>query len=118
MNADNRREHQRIESLNLLKYAIYDQEDLKIADGMGRTLNIASGGIKIELCSLLEKGKIVNIKLALKEKLITVLGEIVYCKLGENKFYEAGIHFIDVPSDILKLINYYAYEDKSETIIK
>jgi len=118
LNEDNRREHQRIESLNLLKYTIYDQDDLKIADGIGRTLNIASGGIKIELCKKKKKGEIVNIKLALKEELITVQGEIVYCKLGENKFYESGIHFIDVPSDVLNLINHYAYEDESGTITK
>ena len=72
--------------------------------------DISSTGAKIRGNILLPVDTLLRIdfKLTDLEKQITALGKIKWIKvIIEDKFYEAGIEFVDTPSDAIKKIEDY-----------
>lgn len=75
--------------------------------------DISVSGARIESSILLPVDTVVKIAFKLKnlEKEITALGKVKWIKvLIEDKAYEAGVEFVDIPSEAIKKIDYYVAE--------
>jgi FOG: TPR repeat, SEL1 subfamily len=72
--------------------------------------DISVSGAKIQSNILLPVGTLLQIDFKLKtlEKQITALGKVKWLKvLIEDKSYEVGVEFVDIPSDAIKTLNFY-----------
>lgn len=93
----NKRTHERFDSLNLLSYFVYDEDDVTMThQGMGRTLNVSRSGILLETHVPVEKGLLVALTLGLEDTLVDIRGRSVYSKAAASSMFETGIEFIDM----------------------
>lgn len=88
-----KRRHYRINALNLLNYACFDEEGNIIGQGMGRTLNVSESGILLETHIPLINGCRIMLSIGLEDDLIDIEGTVVFAKQGEETKYEAGVEF-------------------------
>lgn len=75
--------------------------------------DISVSGTRIESSILLPVDTVVKIAFKLKnlEKEITALGKVKWIKvLIEDKSYEAGVEFVDIPGEAIKRLEYYVGE--------
>ncbi|MBN1472882.1 MAG: PilZ domain-containing protein [Syntrophaceae bacterium] len=72
--------------------------------------DISTSGAKIKSNILLPVDTLINIDFKLKnlEKRITALGKVKWVKvLIDDKSYEAGVEFVDIPAEAIKKIKFY-----------
>jgi hypothetical protein len=104
MTSDNKRKHERIQSLNL-SYICLDEDQNIIKQGMGRTLNISESGILLETHFPIEPNHVVQLTISLEEDLLDLKGKPVHVRSSDEGKYEIGIHFVELDqnaSDLLK----------------
>ena len=104
MTSENKRKHERIQSLNL-SYICLDEEDNVIKQGMGRTLNISESGILLETHFPIESQHVVQLTISLEEDLLDLKGKPVHVNSSKGGKYEIGIQFVDLDqhaTDLLK----------------
>lgn len=105
-----KRKHERFEALNLLSYITLDQDGKEWNQGMGRTLNISESGLQLETHEPINPKYILLISIGIEDDLIEIKGKVVYTNRGEGKMFEAGIEFIQVPSDAMGILKKYISE--------
>jgi hypothetical protein len=104
MTSDNKRKHERIQSLNL-SYICLDEDENIIKQGMGRTLNISESGILLETHFPIETNHVVQLTVSLEEDLLDLKGRPVHVRSRDKGKYEIGIEFVELDqnaSDLLK----------------
>ena len=104
MTSENKRKHERIQSLNL-SYICLDEDQNIIKQGMGRTLNISESGILLETHFPVEPNHVVQLTISLEEDLLDLKGKPVHVRSSDEGKYEIGIHFVELDqnaSDLLK----------------
>ncbi len=60
-------------------------------DGMGRTINVSSEGLHLEVPNNLDRGDTLRITLNLDGQMVKVLGDVVWVDHG-SPFDQAGVH--------------------------
>lgn len=115
MTAEERREHPRINALNLISYRCIDETHQTLAQGMGRTLNLSEDGILLETHVSVDPKHTVIMAIGLEDDLIDIKGRVVYSVGGENERFEAGIEFIEIDEIALEVLKKYikAFREKS-----
>ena len=93
MTSENKRKHERIQSLNL-SYICLDEEENVVKQGMGRTLNISESGILLETHFPIESQHVVQLTISLEEDLLDLKGKPVHVHSREEGKYEIGIQFV------------------------
>ncbi len=108
-----RRQHTRIDSLNLLAYTCFDNDGNTVEQGMGRTLNVSESGILLETNIELEANNKVAVTVAIEETLVEIQGSVIRSQLNAEGMYESGIKFSDISADELKVLRSYvaAFEE-------
>ncbi len=101
-----RRRYIRPEALNLLDYLVVDDQGRQGEYSMARTLNVSKGGILMETHRQLPKGQQVMITLGLQERLIDVMGRIVYV-VGTAGRFHSGIEFFHLSDADKKVLDQY-----------
>lgn len=101
-----RRHYLRPEALNLLDYLVVDEQGRQGSYSMARTLNVSKGGILMETHIQLPKGQQVMITLGLKDRLIDVMGRIVYTTSSSGR-YQNGIEFFHVSDSDKRVLDDY-----------
>lgn len=102
------REYVRYDSLNLVSYTLFNTDDEIIDQGVGRTLNISSGGILLEIEDFVEDEiKNIRMEIALDDNIVTVDGRVAFTLLTTECYTECGIKFLETPHDVLKVIQDY-----------
>jgi len=101
-----KRRHVRIDSLNL-SYVCVDESGKVLNEGMGRTLNVSESGILLEIYFPIEAGQLLELTIALEDKLIDLKGRVTHHRRGKKRSFEAGIEFIDLTEDNLNDIKLY-----------
>ena len=104
MTSEDKRKHERIQSLNLSYVCLDDNKNI-VKQGMGRTLNISEAGILLETHFPIETKHIVQLTIGVEEDLVDITGKPVHIKSTEKGKYEIGIEFIELDqnsSQILK----------------
>ena len=107
MTTEEKRRHYRIDSQNLLNYVCYDEDDNTIRQGMGRTLNVSKTGILLETHVEPDSGERIELTIGFEEELLTLQGNIVYVRPGQEGKFESGIHFSEVDEASEKLLQQY-----------
>ena len=108
MATTNKRKHTRFGSLNLLSYVCIDEQNNKVKQGMGRTLNVSEGGILLETHILIDSQYTVSLTIGLEDDLMTdINGKVVHSKDGEAGRFETGIEFHEIDEATLQILRKY-----------
>lgn len=102
-----KRKHSRTDSLRLLNYVSYDDNQVETSQGMGRTLNVSETGIMLETHVPIPVKTIASIKIGFEENVVDVLGRVIYSNCNERGRYESGIDFFEVDAKGLEIIRQY-----------
>ena len=103
MNSDNKRKHERIQSLNL-SYICLDEDQNIVKQGMGRTLNISESGILLETHFPIETKHDLQLTISLEEDLLDIQGKPVHIRSNKKGKYEIGIQFVDLDENSEKIL--------------
>ncbi len=93
MPLQNKRKHPRIDSLNLISYIVFDEDDNAVRQGMGRTLNLSETGICLDTYRPLVRRQKVSLSIGLKDNLVDILGRVVHVRKRKNGWFDNGIDF-------------------------
>lgn len=101
-----RRNFIRPEALNLLDYLVVDEQGRQGEYSMARTLNVSEGGILMETHIPLPKGQQVMVTLGLEDKLVDVMGRIIYTTFESGR-HQNGIEFFHVADSDKRVLDKY-----------
>ena len=104
MGRKNKRENPRFDSHNLLSYAVHDESDNLVRQGMGRTLNVSESGILLETHFATVPSHYLSLTIAIEEDLVDIRGRIVHSSTGEDGKFQAGIQFLDIDDHALEIL--------------
>jgi c-di-GMP-binding flagellar brake protein YcgR len=102
-----RRRHTRIDSINLLSYSCFDEDERMVGQGMGRTLNVSESGILLETASAVEVHTMVAVTIAFNEDLVDIKGKVIRCLQSKNGMFESGIEFFEVGKEEMLVLKEY-----------
>jgi len=105
MTVKNKRGTQRIDSLNLISYVVFDEDDNAIRQGMGRTLNISKTGICLDTYKALSRRQKVSLTIGLKDDLVSIIGKVVHVRKRKNGRFDNGIDFVKVDQTHQSVLN-------------
>lgn len=106
-NNEQKRKHDRIDSLLLLNYICRDENNEEVNQGMGRTLNVSQGGILLETHVPVDKNHTISLSIGIEEDLVDIQGKVIYNRQGDSGKTETGIEFINVDQASLRVLNQY-----------
>ena len=107
MTNEDKRKHSRIDSLHLLNYVYFDDNDDEATQGMGRTLNVSESGILLETHNAIGVHNVVSLTIGFEEDVVEIKGRSVYAKENAQGMFESGIEFFDVDEAALKVLRQY-----------
>jgi len=110
MTSENKRKHDRIQSLNL-SYICLDEDENIVKQGMGRTLNISESGILLETHFPIELKHVVQLTISLEEDLLDIKGKPVHVRSSGQGKYEIGIQFVELDQGASQIIKEFVSED-------
>ena len=103
MTSENKRKHERIQSLNL-SYICIDEDENIVKQGMGRTLNLSETGILLETHFPIEPNHMVQLTISLEEDLLDIKGKPVHVRPRDQGKYEIGIQFVELDQSASQII--------------
>ena len=106
MNTSHRR-YVRLDSLNLLDYVLLDEKGNIETRAMGRTLNISEKGMLLETHIPFEPGRILLITIGLEEDLVDIKGQVKHAEPRDDKYFSAGIEFIEIDGEGSRVLHSY-----------
>jgi len=90
-----KRRHSRINTSNMVEYALFNEQRKKIDQGIGRTLNLSQSGALLETEKPLEGSFILLMTLDLEGKKMQVKGRVANTrKSNKPGYYLTGVEFI------------------------
>ncbi len=107
---ENKRRHERYDSLNLLSYVCIDSDGKEWTQGMGRTLDISETGLRLETHEPIDTKYVLLLSVGIENDLVDIRGKVVYCNRGDEKKFECGIEFLEVPPDAYAVLKRYISE--------
>lgn len=96
MTKEEKRKFSRIDSINLLNYVYYDENEEESNQGMGRTLNVSESGILLETHNAIDTSHIVSLTIGFKEDVVDIKGKVMHNKENDSNMFEAGIEFFEM----------------------
>jgi len=99
-----RRKHPRATSVNILSYVSFDEDRKPLEQGMGETLDIGLGGLLMETIVPIEAQYILLQTINIREELIKIKGEVVFCREAKPKTFHTGVHFIEKNERIIEIV--------------
>ena len=108
------RKKPRIGSHNLVSYVCLDEDNHKIKQGIGRTLNISEGGILLETHSPVETGLVVSLTIGMEDDLIDYKGKIAHSKERDDGKFENGIEFSTMNAEEMQFLQQFITIFKGE----
>jgi hypothetical protein len=112
MTSENKRKHERIQSLNL-SYICLDEDKNIVKQGMGRTLNISESGILLETHFPIESTHTILLTVSLEENLLDIKGKPVHVQSLDGGKYQIGIQFADLDQKAAKMLQDYISDGKT-----
>jgi len=104
--SQDRRDHPRVEKLNLVQISRFDEDGFRAADlATGRTLDISHGGVRLELYHPLPLRSVLSLTLALNNQLIEVTGTVVHLEVLDAERCAMGVEFTDLDDDARRVLD-------------
>ncbi|MBN2126038.1 MAG: PilZ domain-containing protein [Deltaproteobacteria bacterium] len=113
MNQEKRR-NPRIDTHNLISYTLLEEGERGMTQGMGRTLDVSEGGIRLETHVILGTGASISLSIALEDDLIDLQGRIVHCRESGEGRYDCGIRFEEMEEEKTAFLRQYITIFKGE----
>ena len=110
MTSENKRKHERIQSLNL-SYICLDEDKNIVKQAMGRTLNISTTGILLETHFPIELEHTIQLTVSLEENLLDITGKPVHVRPIDGGKYQIGIQFIDLDENATNMLQKFISDD-------
>ena len=108
MTNEEKRKHNRIDSLHLLNYVYSDESSEGAMQGMGRTLNVSESGILLETHTPpISAGSLVSLTIGFEEDMVDIKGRVIYTKESSTDMFESGIEFFDVDENAKEILGRY-----------
>lgn len=107
METSEKRQHPRINALNLIYYNCIDATESIVAQGMGRTLNVSEDGILLETHVSIDPKHAIELAIGLEDELINIKGSIIYSTPGKDEKFEAGIEFVETDDATIEILKKY-----------
>lgn len=111
-----KRNHKRINSLNLSYFCVNENNEI-VKQGMGRTLNVSQSGILLETVFPIEKHQRLSISIGLDNDLVDIEGRVIHCDKGHEKRFKTGIEFLDISETtfvvLRRFVNFFLKAQKS-----
>lgn len=102
-----KRKHNRVDSIYLLNYVHLDENDEELMQGMGRTVNVSESGIMLETHVSFKKDDTVDVVVGLKDEMVTIRGKVVFSRTADSGRYHSGIQFLSIEEDSLATLRRY-----------
>ena len=109
MTSENKRKHERIQSLNL-SYICIDEDENIVKQGMGRTLNLSETGILLETHFPIELNHVVQLTISLEEDLLDIKGKPIHVRSSGQGKYEIGIQFVELDQGAFQILKKFVSE--------
>jgi hypothetical protein len=103
MTSENKRKHERIQSLNL-SYICLDEDNNIVKQGMGRTMNISESGILLETHFPVELEHTIRLTISLEENLLDIIGKPMHVRSIDGGKYQIGIQIADIDADSIGIL--------------
>jgi hypothetical protein len=105
--AKEKRRHRRLNSDHLISYVHLHDEYGPSEGGMGKTLNLSEGGIKMQTYLSFPVKTTLEMTIAIEDRLIKAKGSLVYLEDGGEEVYDMGISFSEMqPSEKRYLVQF------------
>jgi len=102
-----KRKHNRVESIYLLNYVNLDENDKELMQGMGRTINVSESGIMLETHVPFKEKDTVDVVVGLKEDMVTIRGKVIFTRTADSGRYQSGIQFLSIEDESLATLRRY-----------
>jgi hypothetical protein len=86
-----RRNSIRFNLIHPVIYARFDDQGRPFEEKPSKSINISLGGVRLESGLAVDSGEILEITVALPDRLVTMLGKVVYVTQSEDQVFEFGI---------------------------
>ena len=103
-NMDDRRQFPRIKTRNLISHLSFDDNGVKISQGLGRALDISKGGMLLETPHPIPSAQLSLMAVDKDNILFEIEAELVYCKKSAPGFYQSGIRFIGTEEQVISYV--------------
>ena len=113
MTSENKRKHERIQSLNL-SYICLDEDNNIVKQGMGRSLNISESGILLETHFPIEPNHTIQLTISLEENLLDIKGKPVHVQSLDGGKYKIGIQFVELDETATKILQNFLSDVESK----
>lgn len=115
MTKEEKRKYSRIDSINLLNYVYFDENEKEANQGMGRTLNVSEAGILLETHNPLQISHIISLTIGFKEDVVDIKGRVIYTQQNAKAMYESGIEFFDMDESSRIVLRQYITAFNAQT---
>ena len=118
MKMGDRRKYPRIKTSNLIAHLSYDDNGMKVSQGLGRALDISKGGMLLETPIPIPQDARLSLMAVDKDNILfEIEAELAYCKKSAPESYQSGIRFIgtekQVVGHVTRLIKEYHFRKKT-----
>ena len=96
-----RRKHKRLKTRNVIYHTSYDIRGRVISQGLSKAIGISKGGMLLETPEPIETGLLCLMATDMKNNLIEIEGNLVYCKKTSTGRYHSGVSFIGTEKEII-----------------
>lgn len=107
---EEKRSSQRVRSLNLVSLSKFSEAGYVELAELGRTLDVSAGGIKLEAFEAIPVGTRTRLRIALRDDIIDVDGQVTYVQEAEEGRVITGIQFVDLCEDHRQVLNRFLSE--------
>ena len=111
-----KRQHRRVQSINLVSYICVDDEGNETGEGMGKTSDISLGGLLLWTFLPVETPYIIIMSVDLKGEMLEIRGEVRHCEKAGSGEYRVGIQFTGAGEEekdtIIRFIRTFHYSQK------
>jgi len=101
------RRSERKDSLNFLDIEHVARAGEILNQGMGRTLDVSSVGLKLETHIPLKPGEMLRVSIGLDDDVVGLNGRIVHVSVEGEDIYHAGVEFVDLDSEEERVLKRY-----------
>ena len=97
-----RRRYPRVKTLYLISYLNKEEGVQRSGISMARTVNIGTAGAGVEVYQPINRGSLMEMEIAIKERIFSVRGTVVYCREKPHGIWMTGIEFSEVQEELAK----------------
>jgi hypothetical protein len=109
MTENEKRKSNRIDSINLLNYVYFDENDKEESQGMGRTLNVSESGILLETRAIFQLQHTVSLNIGFEDSMVDIKGKVIFTNQNKQGNTESGIQFMELADDARAVLKKYIH---------